>query len=150
MAKEIKATRQAAADSAVERQKHRRLARELANLDPSEEKRMAGESLTVSPPKRAPVVILEWMEVHLTPDQQAFVRQGIASGRYGSAEDAVKEALAAWEEAERVRLELVLALDEAEADLKAGRFADYGNEALPVLAEELKREARAERKREQS
>ncbi len=90
------------------------------------------------------------MEVNLTPDQQAFVRQGIASGRYGSAEDAVKEALAAWEEAERVRLELVLALDEAEADLEAGRFSDYGNESLPALAEELKREARAARKREQS
>jgi Arc/MetJ-type ribon-helix-helix transcriptional regulator len=34
------------------------------------------------------------MEVHLTPDQKAFIRQAIESGRFTRAEDAVKEALA--------------------------------------------------------
>jgi hypothetical protein len=36
------------------------------------------------------------MEVHLTPDQEAFVRQGIASGRFHSEADAVAEALSLW------------------------------------------------------
>jgi hypothetical protein len=33
------------------------------------------------------------MEIHLTPDQEAFVRQAIESGRILREQDAVKEAL---------------------------------------------------------
>jgi Arc/MetJ-type ribon-helix-helix transcriptional regulator len=36
------------------------------------------------------------MEVRLTPDQEAFVRQAIESGRLHRAEDAVEEALGLW------------------------------------------------------
>jgi hypothetical protein len=36
---------------------------------------------------------LKVMEVQLTPDQKAFVRQAIQSGRLHREEDAVKEAL---------------------------------------------------------
>ena len=82
------------------------------------------------------------MEVHFTPDQEAFVRQAIASGRYQTAEDAVRDAMTQWEEKERRRVELMAALDEAEADLEAGRYTDYTSETLPQLAGELKREAR--------
>jgi putative addiction module CopG family antidote len=85
------------------------------------------------------------MEVQFTIEQEAFIRQAIASGRYQTAEDAVREALAAWENRERVRAELMASLDEADADLVAGRFADYTNDTLPELAAELKREARAQR-----
>ncbi|MBZ5618276.1 MAG: type II toxin-antitoxin system ParD family antitoxin [Acidobacteriia bacterium] len=91
------------------------------------------------------------MEVHFIPDpdQEAFIRQGIASGRYRTAEDAVRDAMARWEEGERTRLELLATLDESEADLEAGRFTDYSNETLPILADELKREARTMRHPEQ-
>jgi putative addiction module CopG family antidote len=41
------------------------------------------------------------MEVKLTPDQKAFVRDAIESGRLKREEDAVQEALALWEERER-------------------------------------------------
>lgn len=85
------------------------------------------------------------MEVHLTPDQEAFVRAAIASGRLQRAEDAVEQALSLWERRERERLEILAALDAAEADIEAGRFATYSDESLPELAEELKREARASR-----
>ena len=37
------------------------------------------------------------MEVRLTPDQKAFVRQAIESGRLQREEDAVKEAFSLWE-----------------------------------------------------
>jgi hypothetical protein len=53
--------------------------------------------------------------------------------------------MARWEEGERARLELLAALDEAEADLAAGRYCDYTDTTLPRLAEELKRESRESR-----
>ena len=82
------------------------------------------------------------MEVQLTPDQEAFIRKAVASGRYPSVEDAVRDAMARWEEGERARLELLAALDEAEADLQAGHHTDYTDATLPSLANDLKREAR--------
>jgi putative addiction module CopG family antidote len=82
------------------------------------------------------------MEVQLTPDQEAFVRKAVASGRYPNAEAAVRDAMARWEEGERARLELLAALDEAEADLEATHYTDYTDATLPQLADELNREAR--------
>ena len=83
------------------------------------------------------------MEVHLTPDQQAFVQRAVATGRFQREEDAVREALSLWEERERWRVEILAALDDAEADVQSGRCTDYTNETLPRLADELKREVRA-------
>jgi putative addiction module CopG family antidote len=60
------------------------------------------------------------MEVRLTPDQEAFVRQAIESGRLHRAEDAVEEALRLWEERERTRAEILAAVDAAEASLARG------------------------------
>jgi len=90
------------------------------------------------------------MEVELTSDQEAFIRKAVASGRYATVEAAVRDAMARWEEGERARLELLAALDEAEADLEAGQYADYTDAKLPRLAEELKREARELNVRRQS
>ena len=84
------------------------------------------------------------MEVHFTPDQEALIRRGIATGRYRTAEDAVQDAMARWEEGERTRIEVLASLDEAEGDLETGRYTDYTDETLPRLADELKREARAQ------
>ncbi|MGD1071385.1 MAG: type II toxin-antitoxin system ParD family antitoxin [Bryobacteraceae bacterium] len=83
------------------------------------------------------------MEVHLTPEQQAFVQLAVKSGRYRSAEDAVRDAMIRWEEDERMRAETIAALDEAEADLETGRYRDYSESDLPQLARELKSEGRA-------
>jgi len=52
------------------------------------------------------------MEVQLTPDQQAFVRQAIQSGRLRREEDALKEELTLWEDRERTRAEILAAVDE--------------------------------------
>jgi Arc/MetJ-type ribon-helix-helix transcriptional regulator len=83
------------------------------------------------------------MEIQPTPDQKAFIKHAIESGRLHREEDAIREALSLWEERERSRVELGAALDEAESDLEAGHYTDYTNETLPQLAGELKREARA-------
>jgi Arc/MetJ-type ribon-helix-helix transcriptional regulator len=88
------------------------------------------------------------MEIHLTPDQEAFVREAVASGRVQRAEEAVEQAMLLWERRERSRLEILAALDASELDLREGRFTEYSKESLPKLADELKQEARRMRRRE--
>jgi putative addiction module CopG family antidote len=60
------------------------------------------------------------MEVRLTPDQEAFVRQAIESGRLNRPEEAVEEALRLWEERERTKAEILAAVDAADASLARG------------------------------
>ena len=60
------------------------------------------------------------MEVQLTDDQRAFVRQAIESGRYTREEDALRDALSLWEGRERRRAEILAAVDQAEASFARG------------------------------
>ena len=60
------------------------------------------------------------MEVHLTDDQKAFVRDAIEAGRYSREEDALREALSLWEGRERRRAEILAAVDQAEASFARG------------------------------
>jgi Arc/MetJ-type ribon-helix-helix transcriptional regulator len=82
------------------------------------------------------------MEVSLTPGQELLIQRAIEQGRYRSAEEAVQEAMARWEERERQRIDLTTGIGRAETELKSGCFRDYTDDTLPLLAEELKREAR--------
>lgn len=66
---------------------------------------------------------LRAMQRDLTPDQKAFVRRAIETGRLHSEEDALQEALALWEERERQRAEFLLTLDDACASLGRGKAA---------------------------
>jgi len=80
------------------------------------------------------------MKVQLTPDQKAFVRQAIESGRLRHEEDAVKEALSLWEERERRRLEILIAVDKAETSLARGEGRRVTTpEETKQLADEVKR-----------
>jgi len=83
------------------------------------------------------------MEVRLTPDQEAFIRQAIESGRLRREEDAVKEALSVWEERERKRAEFLATLDDAQASLARGEGRVITQESMRELAEEVKRRGRA-------
>ena len=83
------------------------------------------------------------MEVQLTPDQKAFVRQAIESGRLRSEEDAIQEALSLWEERERTRAEILAAVDEAEASLARGEGRIITQESMRQLAEQVKQRRRA-------
>lgn len=82
------------------------------------------------------------MEVQLTPDQRAFVRQAIESGRLRREEDAVTEALFLWEERERARAEILAAVDEAETSLTCGEGRPISQESMRELAESVKRRGR--------
>jgi putative addiction module CopG family antidote len=85
------------------------------------------------------------MEVRLTPDQEAFVRQAIESGRLHRAEDAVEEALRLWEERERTRAEILAAVDLAEASLARGEGRLIATKQdVRALASDVKRRGRAQ------
>jgi putative addiction module CopG family antidote len=80
------------------------------------------------------------MDVHLSPDQEAFIRQAIDAGRFQSSEEAVQEAMHLWEERERRRLEILAAVDKAEASLARGEGQTIGSEAeLGVFASDIGR-----------
>lgn len=82
------------------------------------------------------------MEVHLTPDQKAFIRQAIESGRFTRAEDAAEEALALWER-ERKRADILAAVDVAEASLARGEGRVLTKESAQELADKIKQRGRA-------
>jgi len=82
------------------------------------------------------------MEVHLTPDQEAFIRQAIEAGRLQREEDAVREAMSLWEERERTRLEILFAVDEAEASVARGEGRIVTEESMRELAEQVKKRGR--------
>ena len=76
----------------------------------------------------------------MTPDQKALIRQAIESGRLDREDDALKEALSLWEERERRRLEILVAVDTAEASLARGEGRRVTTEAEAIqLAGDIKR-----------
>jgi putative addiction module CopG family antidote len=89
------------------------------------------------------------MEIHFTPDQEAFIRQAIASGRLNREEDAVQEALNLWEERERTRAEILAAVDEAEHSLAQRDGRTITEQSMRDLAEEVKQRGRVRLKDEQ-
>jgi len=84
------------------------------------------------------------MEVHLTPDQEAFIRQAIETGRLRHEQDAVQEAMSLWEERERRRLEILAAVDQAEGSLARGEGRRIKtHEEASELAADIKRRGMA-------
>lgn len=90
-----------------------------------------------------PAPTLRHMDVQLTPDQRAFVRLAIDSGRLRREEDAIKEALSLWEERERTRAEILAAVDEAEASLARGEGRAITRESMRELAQGVTQRGRA-------
>jgi Arc/MetJ-type ribon-helix-helix transcriptional regulator len=90
------------------------------------------------------------MEVDLTPNQKAFVRPAIESGRLHREEDAVQEALSLWEGRERTRAEILTAVDVAEASIARGEGRSITQESMRQLADEVKQRGRSRLSAEQS
>lgn len=83
------------------------------------------------------------MNIDLTPDQEAFVQQAIAAGRLNTREDAVRQALALWEERERKRAEIIVAVEKARASLARGEGRIITAQSAKELADDIKRKGRA-------
>ncbi len=90
------------------------------------------------------------MIVDLTPDQEAFVRDAIASGRLQAVEDAIREAMTLWERRERARAEILASVDAAEAALTRGEGRVITQESMRDLASEVKQRGRARLAAEQT
>ncbi len=80
------------------------------------------------------------MQVQLTDDQKAFIREGIQAGRFARGEDALREALSLWEVRERRRAEILAAIDHAEASFARGEGRRVATiEETAQLAGDIKR-----------
>lgn len=80
------------------------------------------------------------MDLHLSSDQQALIREGIESGRLRGPEDAFEEAMSLWEERERRRAEILAAVDASELSLARGEGRRItSREQAAQLAEDIKR-----------
>jgi Arc/MetJ-type ribon-helix-helix transcriptional regulator len=84
------------------------------------------------------------MQIDLTPEQQDFVRQAIASGRLERPEDAVQAAMELWVERERRRSEILAAVDIAKASIDRGEGTEITRESMRALAEDVKRRGRVQ------
>jgi putative addiction module CopG family antidote len=90
------------------------------------------------------------MEVNLTPDQAAFVRQAIKSGRLHDEQEALQEALALWEERERRRQELIASVESARAGHARGEGRLLTEASMRELTDQVKARGRARLASEQS
>jgi Arc/MetJ-type ribon-helix-helix transcriptional regulator len=87
---------------------------------------------------------LKTVEVYLTDDQKALIRQAVQTGRYASEEDALQEVLSLWEERERRRAEILAAVDQAEASFARGEGRRVTTrEETAQLSDDIKRRGRA-------
>ena len=86
---------------------------------------------------------LSIMEVSLTPDQKAFIRQAIETGRLQHEEEAVREALSLWEERERKRAEFLASLEDAKDSIASGEGRVITEQSMQELAEEVKQRGMA-------
>jgi antitoxin ParD1/3/4 len=77
------------------------------------------------------------MNVNLTPELEELVRQKVASGRYSSASEVVREALRLMEEKDKL---LHAKLDQLREDIREGRES---GPTVPWDPEEIKRLGRA-------
>ena len=75
------------------------------------------------------------MNVHLTPELEKFVHEKVASGRYNSASEVVRESLRLFEELDRIKLNRY---EELRQKVEVGlRNADAGK-VRPFDAERVK------------
>jgi hypothetical protein len=91
------------------------------------------------------------MEVEPTRDQQALIRQAIETGRLHRPEDAAQQGLLLWEERERRRLAILVAVEQADASLARGEGRRItSREEVTQLAEDVKRRGTARLAAEQN
>ena len=80
------------------------------------------------------------MQVELTDDQKAFVQEGSQAGHFTDEEGALREALSLWEVRERRRVEILAAVDQAEASFGCGEDRRITtSEETVQLADDMKR-----------
>jgi putative addiction module CopG family antidote len=85
------------------------------------------------------------MDVRLSSDQEEFIRRAVEKGRYGKAEDVVREALAMLQERERKQAEILEAVDFAEISISRAAGGGLPQPARAAAVGKAKRGARRKR-----
>lgn len=91
----------------------------------------------------------ESMNVSLTPELAAFVERQVASGRYRSASEVVRQGLRELQEREEWKTEVRAKIEEAAKSVEAGRTVD-GEEVMDRLEARLRAMIEAEDERRRS
>jgi antitoxin ParD1/3/4 len=79
------------------------------------------------------------MEVHLTPEQQAFIEESVREGRFASSDDAVRQAVTLLKARELELAETRTFVGQGVDDLDAGRYEEYTDETLHEMFDDIKR-----------
>lgn len=83
------------------------------------------------------------MEIELTPEQDSLVSLGIEQGRFRRREDAVRDAMALWEEQERARIDLLAKIEAGESSCNEGDPILDSDEAVAAFFDDIKQRGRA-------
>jgi Arc/MetJ-type ribon-helix-helix transcriptional regulator len=83
------------------------------------------------------------MEIELTPEQDSLVSLGIEQGRFRHREDAVRDAMALWEERERAQIELLAELEAGEGSFDEADPVLDSDEAVAAFFDDIKLRGRA-------
>jgi putative addiction module CopG family antidote len=83
------------------------------------------------------------MEIELTPEQDDVIRLGIEQGRYKDSADAVQRAIDLLVERERVRLELLAAIDAGDDSPESEDIVLESDEDIADFFEGVKQRGRA-------
>jgi hypothetical protein len=83
------------------------------------------------------------MQITLTPEQEAFVRQAVKDGRIARPEDALTEPMLLWEDREVARSEVIASLDAARASLARGEGRTISRRSMRAVAQDVKKRVRA-------
>jgi Arc/MetJ-type ribon-helix-helix transcriptional regulator len=78
----------------------------------------------------------------LSPENEAFIQQGLATGVFGSRDAVIDAGVALL----RQRTRLLERIDESRRQLDEGDFVEYDEQSLQVVFEQLKQRAREESK----
>jgi antitoxin ParD1/3/4 len=91
----------------------------------------------------------ESMNVSLTPELAAFVERQVASGRYRSASEVVRQGLRELQDREEWKAEVRAKIEEAVKSVEAGRVVD-GEEVMDRMEARLRAMIEAEDERRRS
>ena len=82
------------------------------------------------------------MEVHLTPDHEAFIQSNVRNGRFSSADNAMREAVDLLASHERETTATRAFLQPGLDDLEAGNFEEFTDENLHMLFDGIRNRSR--------
>ncbi len=89
------------------------------------------------------------MHLNLSTEMEAFIRAKVASGFYGNATEVIRDAIRRMQDDDAHNARFLVAVEEGEADIAAGRVHTYTDTTMDEIVTEVLRE-RVEKARKTS